>query len=96
MLNFSIESDGQSDQNRPSYQESECWNEYDTFKVFDGPGIDSPQNAYCGDAIPETVISTGRYMYVVFKSDQSKSGTGYLASVSFIQGKHLLFIITYE
>ena len=73
ILDFSIESDGDT-----------CVNDYDTFSVHDGEDDSAPLlGKYCGELIPEMIMSSGEYLYVVFKSDGSTNARGYQATFQF-------------
>ena len=79
ITHFSLESDG--------LKEGVCPHDYDTLRLYDGRGQHAPLlGEYCGPFIPDTITSTGKHMYVVFQSDESKNAEGYLASISFTEG----------
>ncbi|XP_071814562.1 uncharacterized protein [Apostichopus japonicus] len=74
---FRIEFDGD--------EEGSCDSNWDTLEIFDG----HDQNAeslgrYCGDQIPEWLMSTSDVLYVVFQSDSSAQETGYKLNYYFI------------
>ena len=80
IIHFSLESD--------RFEEGVCPHDYDTLRLYDGRGQHAPLlGEFCGPFIPDTITSTGKHMYVVFKSDESKNEEGYLASFSFDKGE---------
>ena len=81
IIHFSLESDG--------VQEGICESDYDTLTLYDGQDDFAPLlGKYCGTLIPGSFESSGRYLYVVFRSDQRVEFPGYRAHVSF-KGKLL-------
>ena len=73
---FSLEPDGN--------QEGFCPNDRDTLRLYDGPDESAASmGAYCGSLIPESFISTGRYLTVVFKSDGNHTQQGFQSKVFF-------------
>ncbi len=81
ILDFSIEQDGD--------EEGTCDNDWDTFRVYDGMTENSPLlGEYCGNLIPRQFISSGMYLFVVFKSDYSIREKGYRAEVSFTESRY--------
>ena len=56
----------------------------------DGPyGFSTLLGRYCGHRRPGTVMSTGRAMWIAFKSDNSVEYTGFQAAFYFFDGKLL-------
>ena len=73
---FSLEPDGN--------QEGVCSNDHDTLRLHDGLNESATSmGEFCGSLIPESFISTGRYMRVVFKSDGSHTRQGFQSNVFF-------------
>ena len=76
ITHFSLESDGD--------QEGVCKNDYDTLVLYDGQDDSAPLlGKYCGSLIPRSFESSGRSLYVVFRSDQRAVFPGYSAQISF-------------
>ena len=87
VVNFLLQSDGN--------EQGVCTNDYDTLKVYDGPNESAPfLGEYCGSLIPEAFQSSGRHLFVVFKSNHNITETGYEATVSFDGKLICLFIYT--
>lgn len=67
---------------------------FDSVTVFDGyvnesSGADpsKPVGNFCGSSVPPVLLSTGNVLSIVFRSDDSANGDGFMASYSFIDGK---------
>ena len=76
IVNFSLQSDGN--------EQGVCTNDQDTLKVYDGSHESAPfLGEYCGTLIPESFQSSGRHLFVVFKSNHNITESGYEATVSF-------------
>ena len=57
---------------------SQC--NYDSVSMFDGSSAySSLLSRSCGSSLPSPVYSSGRYMFMQFKSDESRSGKGFVA-----------------
>lgn len=53
---------------------------YDSVELFDGRGNSSARlSKSCGSILPSPVYSSGRYMYMQFRSDFSQTATGFEA-----------------
>ena len=87
MLDFAIQSD--SNVSSTLSPTSEPFNDcpYDYLSAFDAPTIDENQliGVYCGGTtdIPMFIRSTGRHLYIQFRSDTSITDTGFLISFTF-------------
>lgn len=75
---------------------------YDNVAIYDGINNKSPLvDTYCGGHLPENFKSSGRYVYITFKSDSSVQRKGFKASYSTEtaplceQNVYFLFIIRY-
>ena len=65
--------------------------EYDVLIIRDGRyGYSPPLRRICGDQKPEPINSTGRYMSLLFKTDDDINGFGFFANYTFINGKYNL------
>ena len=65
--------------------------QYESLKVYDGSDESSQLlGTYCGNELPQIIQSYGRYLYVVFTSDEEVTYSGYQATVSFA-GKQAIF-----
>ncbi|XP_047453528.1 neuropilin and tolloid-like protein 2 isoform X2 [Mugil cephalus] len=57
---------------------------FDNIEVRDGPFSFSPLiNRFCGTASPGLVLSSGRFMWIRFYSDEELEGAGFLVQYSF-------------
>ena len=66
----------------------QCSHNWDTFSVYDGADTSAPlMGTYCGSLIPTSIESSGRDMYVSFKSDYSITRRGFEVRVNFQEGK---------
>lgn len=66
--------------------------------VEDGENV-NPIGKYCGTEKPPVIMSTSRALTLVFKTDESVNGEGFLATYSFIDGrnsKSLFITISYH
>lgn len=68
---------------------------FDSVNVYDGyvnetAGADptKPIGNFCGSNIPPLILSTGNVLSLVFKTDDSSAGDGFVATYNFIDGKH--------
>lgn len=53
---------------------------FDSVELFDGRDNSSPRlSKSCGSSLPSPVYSSGRYMYMQFKSDSSNTKKGFVA-----------------
>ncbi|XP_072030807.1 ovochymase-like [Amphiura filiformis] len=61
---------------------------FDYLSVYDGPEADESQfiDVFCGslDDVPEPIRSSGRYLYLEFKSDELYNYRGFQASFTFV------------
>ncbi|XP_030830867.1 procollagen C-endopeptidase enhancer 1-like [Strongylocentrotus purpuratus] len=58
----------------------------DSLTVYDGTSTSDPRLAIlCRDTIPESLLSTGRSLFLVFKSDHYGSGQGFSASYQAVE-----------
>ena len=54
---------------------------YDSLKIYDGDNTTSPLiGSFCGQHSPGSILSSGNYLYMVFKSDMSGGGQGFVAN----------------
>ena len=64
---------------------------YDSVTIFDGRNTSSPLlSKNCGSGLPTPVNSSGRYMYMQFKSDSSNTRKGFVAhyrAINYSSGK---------
>ncbi|XP_011674328.1 uncharacterized protein LOC586495 [Strongylocentrotus purpuratus] len=61
--------------------ESQSTCNYDSLTVYDGTSTSDPVLAVlCGNTIPESLMSSGRSLFLVFKSDSSVTKNGFSAS----------------
>lgn len=58
---------------------------YDVLKVYDAEKNDYLLINLCGSMLPWPVSSSGRFMTIVFKTDQSVVASGFVASWRFVQ-----------
>ncbi|XP_070559274.1 mannan-binding lectin serine protease 1-like [Ptychodera flava] len=57
-------------------QEDDC--QYDNVMIFDGPDKSFDLiGSFCGNTIPEDIVSTNRHLYITFHSDLSENGRGF-------------------
>ena len=69
-------------------QHSSC--RYDNLTLYNGPNFNSPRmGVLCGSQTPDDRNSSGRYMYIVFKTDYTGMKRGFSANVKFIEGRRL-------
>ena len=60
---------------------------FDHIEVRDGPFGFSPMiDRYCGGKNPGVVLSTGRFMWIKFSSDEELEGLGFRIKYTFIAG----------
>ena len=53
---------------------------YDYVEVYDGENTSSPiLGRFCGNMTPSDLVSTGQYLYIIFKADASVSSNGFSA-----------------
>ena len=87
ITNFYLELDGDA--------QGGCPSDYDTLKFYDGPDESSPLlGEFCDTLIPETIKSSGRNLYVVFRSDHKIAFPWYQAYISFIGKNIFISIVT--
>jgi len=56
-------------------------------KVYDGPNENARlAGTFCGTQNPGSITSSGRYLTIVFKSDDSESGDGF--QINYSVGEH--------
>lgn len=67
---------------------------FDAVTIYDGYvnetiGSDptKPVGNFCGHNIPSTILSTNNILSIVFRSDDSASGDGFMATYNFVDGK---------
>lgn len=64
----------------------------DYLKIFDDIVVDEnnkkPIGKYCGSQTPPTMLSTSGAFTLVFSSDESINGEGFLATYQFIDGQN--------
>lgn len=64
---------------------------YDYVKIFDDIVTDEskePIGKYCGHSKPPLILSTTRALSIVFKTDESVGGDGFMATYEFIDGRN--------
>ena len=70
--------------------ESNC--SYDSVKVYDGKNRSAPlMHTYCGNNLPDDVISSNNSLFVFFQSDDSVTKDGFLVryrALASQPGKH--------
>ena len=74
---------------RDFFLESESTCNFDSLTVYDS-NTDDPNKLlgfFCGSEIPDYFLSSGRSLYVVFRSDLSVTEKGFDAAFYFIPGK---------
>lgn len=60
--------------------EDNSWCSYDSVELFDGMDNSATRlSKSCGSNLPSPVYSSGRYMYMQFKSDSSDTERGFVA-----------------
>lgn len=63
---------------------------FDHIEVRDGPFSFSPLiNRFCGSVSPGLVLSSGRFMWIRFFSDDELEGIGFRVQYSFTAGQHV-------
>ncbi|XP_073985355.1 cubilin-like isoform X1 [Rhodnius prolixus] len=61
--------------------DDEC--EYDYLMIYDGDSDASPlRGEFCGNGTPGVIISSHNYLYLVFNTDDSRTGRGFYANYS--------------
>ena len=66
---------------------------YDYVELRDGPyGFSALLGRFCGRRHPGTVQSTGRAVWIVFKSDDSVEYAGFRATFYFFQGNRMTVV----
>lgn len=79
--------------NKTFYIEASFECRFDHIEVRDGPFSFSPLiNRFCGSANPGLVLSSGRFMWIRFLSDEELEGIGFQVQYSFTDGKTLKYI----
>lgn len=64
---------------------------FDHIEVRDGPFSFSPLiNRFCGSVSPGLVLSSGRFMWIRFFSDDELEGIGFRVQYSFTAGQHVV------
>lgn len=67
---------------------SDC--SYDYVELRDGPyGFSTPLGRFCGRRHPGTVQSSGRAVWIAFKSDDSVQYAGFHARFYFVKGQSI-------
>lgn len=70
---------------------------FDHIEVRDGPFSFSPLiNRFCGSASPGLVLSSGRFMWIRFFSDEELEGIGFQVQYSFTAGDQKKYTVTME
>ena len=66
-----------------------CRFDWDVMRVYDGEEADPNTliGTYCGETVPYYFRSTGRKLYVNFKSDNSQNAKGFQAAYYFVPGR---------
>ena len=68
-------------------------NTFNIFQVRDGNNADSPLlGRFCGSTLPETLTSSGSYMWIRFRSDSSATGDGFMAYYRSVSDGRLLIL----
>ncbi|XP_063066835.1 bone morphogenetic protein 1-like isoform X2 [Engraulis encrasicolus] len=67
------------------YKSHLCW--YDHVEIRDGHGRNSPlKGRFCGDTLPETIVSTDSRLWIEFRSSSNWVGKGFAISYEAICG----------
>ncbi|XP_070579925.1 cubilin-like [Ptychodera flava] len=62
-----------------------CIHNYDTLTIYDGQGqLAAVLGVYCGSEVDDVIYSTGRYLYMVFQSDDTVQYPGFSAEYDFV------------
>lgn len=74
--------------------------DYDFVEIYDGIKSNSTLvGRYCGEQIPETLVSSSNFIHLIFISDISMGGRGFLANYSFIESSktiHIKFLFKFN
>lgn len=67
--------------------------QYDSVTIYDNIVAEETSDTrsigkYCGNIAPPIMMSTSRAMTIVFKSDESVNGQGFMATYDFIDGRN--------
>lgn len=70
---------------------------FDHIEVRDGPFSFSPLiNRFCGSTSPGLVLSSGRFMWIRFFSDDELEGMGFQVQYSFTAGDYSKYMVSME
>lgn len=69
---------------------------YDYIEIYDNIVINEtdakPIGKYCGIEKPPVIMSSSRALTIIFKSDESVNGQGFMATYDFIDGRNCNFL----